>query len=51
MLTRIDGHALWVYQKCLNLVSYNNDSIPDGGKIINDCILIDNEKVAKAHHY
>ena len=43
MFTRIDGHALWVNQKCLDIVGYrNNDGVVEGGKIINNCILIDN---------
>ena len=43
MLTRIDGHSCWVNQKAMQLsgldVSINP---PEGGDIINDCILIDN---------
>ena len=43
IFTRIDGHATWVNQKCLDMVGYNfADGIPDGGDIINDCVLIDN---------
>jgi len=43
MLMRIDGHSCWVNQKAMQLsgldVSINP---PEGGDIINDCILIDN---------
>ena len=43
MLTRIDGHSCWVNQKAMKLsgldVSINP---PEGGDIINECILIDN---------
>tara|TARA_B100001142_G_scaffold171780_1_gene171311 strand:- start:2963 stop:4513 length:1551 start_codon:yes stop_codon:yes gene_type:complete len=43
IFTRIDGHATWVNQKCLDQVGYSvEDGIPDGGDIINNCILIDN---------
>ena len=43
IFTRIDGHATWVNQNCLDIVGYKKeDGIPDGGDIINDCILIDN---------
>ena len=43
MLTRIDGHACWVNQKAMHLSGLNVSSEPpDGGDIINDCILIDN---------
>ena len=43
IFTRIDGHATWVNQKCLDDVGYSFDQgVPDGGKIINQCILIDN---------
>ena len=43
ILTRIDGHATWVNQKCLDESDYRSEQgVPNGGKIINDCILIDN---------
>ena len=43
IFTRIDGHASWVNQKCLDMVKYSfDDGVPDGGDIINDCVLIDN---------
>ena len=43
IFTRIDGHAAWVNQKCLDMVGYNfADGIPEGGDIVNDCVLIDN---------
>ena len=43
ILTRIDGHASWVNKRCLDTSNYNiNNGIPEGGKIINECILIDN---------
>ena len=43
MFTRIDGHALWVNKKCLDIAGYSvNHGVPEGGKIVNGCILIDN---------
>ena len=43
MLTRIDGHACWVNQKAMQLSGLDvSPTPPDGGNIINDCILIDN---------
>jgi len=43
MLTRIDGHSAWVNQKAMELSGLDVAfSPPDGGDIINDCILIDN---------
>ena len=43
MLTRIDGHSCWVNEKAMHLSGLNISSDPpDGGDIINDCILIDN---------
>ena len=43
IFTRIDGHATWVNQKCLDDAGYSFDQgVPDGGKIINRCILVDN---------
>ena len=43
MLTRIDGHSCWVNQKAMHLSGLDVSSDPpDGGDIINDCILIDN---------
>ena len=43
IFTRIDGHAAWVNQRCLDMVGYNfSDGIPEGGDIVNDCVLIDN---------
>ena len=44
MLTRIDGHSMWVNDAALKLGGYdiNNLTSPDGGQIINNCILIDN---------
>ena len=43
IFTRIDGHAAWVNQKCLDQVGYSvEDGIPSGGDIINNCVLIDN---------
>ena len=50
IFTRIDGHATWVNQKCLDLAGYNNqDGVPSGGKIINNCILIDNAMSIVGH--
>ena len=50
IFTRIDGHASWVNQKCLNQAKYNKHSgVPDGGNIINDCILIDNAMSIVSH--
>lgn len=49
VLARIDGHALWVNSKVLELAGINQDSVaPDGGEIIKDekghptGVLIDN---------
>ena len=43
MLTRIDGHSCWVNQKAMQLSGLDVSIIPpEGGDIINDCILIDN---------
>ena len=43
MLNRIDGHSAWVNQKAMELSGLNvTPTPPDGGDIINDCILIDN---------
>ncbi len=43
MLTRIDGHSCWVNQKALQLSGLDiAGDPPDGGDIINHCILIDN---------
>ena len=50
ILTRIDGHATWVNQKCLDVAEYDfNHGVPDGGKIINDCILVDNAMKIVSH--
>ena len=43
MLTRIDGHSCWVNNVALRMSGLNIIADPpDGGKIINRCILIDN---------
>ena len=43
MLTRIDGHSCWVNQKAMYLSGLDvSTTPPDGGDIINNCILIDN---------
>ena len=43
VLTRIDGHAIWTNQAAITLSNYDDNLIsPDGGEIINGCILIDN---------
>jgi len=44
MLTRVDGHSIWVNHLALKLSGYDvdNPQTPDGGKIINNCILLDN---------
>ena len=43
-LIRIDGHSAWVNDKAIKLLETDFDSIKriEGGKILNDCILIDN---------
>ncbi len=42
-LTRIDGHSAWVNQKAKDLAGINSTfTTPEGGELINDCILIDN---------
>ena len=41
-LTRIDGHCAWV-NECAFKISNTDPTISiDGGKIINECILVDN---------
>ena len=43
MLTRIDGHSCWVNDVTMELSGLNIEADPpDGGRIINGCILIDN---------
>ena len=44
MLTRIDGHSIWINDLALKLAGFdvNNPQSPKGGKIINNCILLDN---------
>ena len=43
MLNRIDGHSCWVNQKVMELSGLNvSPKPPEGGDIINNCILIDN---------
>ena len=43
MLNRIDGHSCWVNQKAMELSGLHvSPNPPEGGDIINDCILIDN---------
>ena len=43
ILTRIDGHACWVNNVAMEMSGLNiKADPPNGGKIINDCILIDN---------
>jgi len=43
-LTRIDGHSMWVNDIAINRTNHSIDELNNisGGKIINDCILIDN---------
>ena len=41
-LTRVDGHSAWVNNYALSLAGLSQDSCPSGGKIINNCVLIDN---------
>ena len=42
MLTRIDGHSCWVNKNAIQLANIDLSDIPEGGNIINDCILVDN---------
>ncbi len=43
MLTRIDGHSCWVNSVAMEMSGLNiKADPPEGGKIINNCILIDN---------
>ena len=43
MLTRIDGHSCWVNNVAMKISGLNIEADPpEGGKIINNCILIDN---------
>ncbi len=41
-LTRIDGHSAWINQATIHLTKLNINATIPGGKIINECILIDN---------
>ena len=43
-LTRIDGHSAWVNDQAIKKLNLDYESLKNipGGKIINDCILIDN---------
>ena len=43
-LTRIDGHSAWVNNQAIKKLDMDYKSLKNisGGKIINDCILIDN---------
>ena len=43
MLTRIDGHSCWVNKKAMQISGLDVSlEPPEGGDIINNCILIDN---------
>ncbi|MBC8479035.1 MAG: amidohydrolase [FCB group bacterium] len=43
MLTRLDGHAVWVNAKAMEVSGFTSASaVPEGGDIVNDCIFIDN---------
>ena len=43
VLTRIDGHAIWINKVVRDLIGYNeNDNPLLGGEVINNCIFIDN---------
>ncbi len=43
VLTRVDGHAMWVNRTALQAAGIDPaGSPPDGGQIINNCILVDN---------
>jgi len=43
-LTRIDGHAAWVNNNAINKTNYSSGELNNivGGKVINDCIMVDN---------
>ena len=43
-LTRIDGHAAWVNNRAVKIVSKTISELDeiDGGQVINNCVLIDN---------
>jgi len=43
-LTRIDGHAAWVNNNAIKKINSTSENLStiDGGKVINDCIMIDN---------
>ena len=46
MLTRIDGHSCWVNHKAIQLSGMDvSQKPPDGGDIINNCILVDNAMI------
>jgi len=43
MLTRIDGHACWVNDIAMQMSGMHIDANPpEGGQVVNNCILIDN---------
>ncbi len=43
MLTRVDGHSCWVNQSAIDAAKIDIfTESPQGGKIINNCILVDN---------
>jgi len=44
VLTRIDGHSMWVNNIAINQSNYSRDELNaiDGATVINDCILVDN---------
>lgn len=43
VLTRVDGHAVWINDVARRLAQYDLDSDPlPGGEVINNCIFIDN---------
>ncbi|MBC8213848.1 MAG: amidohydrolase [Candidatus Marinimicrobia bacterium] len=41
-LTRVDGHSAWINYKAQEISGLNSSIIPDGGRVVNNCILIDN---------
>ena len=42
ILTRIDGHSCWVNKKALQIAEIDTSTNPSGGRVINNCVLIDN---------
>ena len=44
ILSRVDGHAIWVNQRAKEIVGKHSHESNDGGSIINGCVFVDNAK-------